>query len=148
MLAKNKGNYKHGMNGTPTYKSWQEMKCRCKNPNHSKNHNTYANITYCEEWEKFENFFKDMGVRPPNTTLDRIDPRGNYEPSNCRWADNHTQAINKTNSRYLTFNGETKHISEWAKITGIKRRTISARILSYGWTVERALTEKVGGRIG
>lgn len=39
-------------------------------------------------------------------------------------------------------------LSEWAKITGLKRRTISARILSYGWTVERALTEKVGGLIG
>lgn len=143
-MAEHKGNYRHGMYGTPTYKSWSEMKSRCKNAKT----NCYAWVTYCKEWENFKNFFADMGERPNGTTLDRIDPRGNYEPSNCRWADNHTQAINKTNSRYLTWNGETKHISEWEKITGLKRRTISARILSYGWTVERALTEKVGGRIG
>jgi hypothetical protein len=146
-MAERKGNYRHGMYGTPTYKSWSEMKLRCNNPNHSKT-NCYEGITYCKEWEDFKNFFRDMGVRPEGTTLDRINPYGNYEPSNCRWADNHTQAINKTNSIYLTFNGETKHISEWSKITGIKRITISARILNYGWSVEKALSTKVGDRIG
>lgn len=139
-MAEHKGNYRHGMYGTPTYKSWSEMKSRCGNPKRS----DYVNVSYCEEWESFENFFADMGIRPEGTTLDRIDPCGNYEPSNCRWADHHTQAINKTNSRYLTLNGETRHISEWAEITGIKRRTISARILNLGWSVEKALTTKVG----
>ena len=142
-LAEYKGNYRHGMYGTPTYKSWSEMKQRCKNPNHSKT-DCYVGVTYCEEWEKFENFYRDMGERPEGTTLDRIDVYGNYEPSNCRWADNHTQATNKRNSRYLTLNGITRHISEWSKITGIKRRTISARILNYGWSIEKALTTKVG----
>lgn len=142
-MADKKGNYRHGMYGTPTYKSWSEMKRRCKCPPKSIKNN-YDKVSYCAEWEKFENFFRDMGVRPAGTTLDRIDPWGNYEPGNCRWADNHTQAINKTNSRYLTYNGETRHISEWAEITGIKRRTISARILTLGWTVERALSTKVG----
>jgi hypothetical protein len=28
-------------------------------------------------------------------TLDLIDPNGNYEPGNCRWADWETQANNK-----------------------------------------------------
>ena len=142
-MADKKGNYRHGMYGTPTYKSWSEMKRRCKYPSKFIKNN-YDKVSYCAEWEKFENFFRDMGVRPVGTTLDRIDPWGNYEPGNCRWADNHTQAINKTNSRYLTYNGETRHISEWAEITGIKRRTISARILTLGWTVERALSTKVG----
>lgn len=142
-MAEKKGNYRHGMYGTPTYKSWSEMKCRCKNPSHSKG-NCYAGISYCEEWESFEIFYRDMGKRPEGTTLDRINPYGNYEPSNCRWADYHTQATNKRNSRYLTLNGITRHISEWSKITGIKRRTISARILNYGWSTEKALTTKVG----
>ena len=143
-MAKGKGNLRHGMYGTPTYKSWSEMKSRCGNPKRK----DYVNVTYCEEWEDFQNFFKDMGERPHDTTLDRVDVHKGYCKENCRWADRHTQATNKTNSRYLTLNGETKHISEWEKTTGIKRRTISARILNYGWSVEKALTTKVGDSIG
>jgi hypothetical protein len=41
----------------------------------------------------------------------------------------------------LTHNGETKTLSQWAEETGILACTIRARI-KYGWSVERALTEK------
>ena len=50
-------------------------------------------------------------------------------------------ANNKANQYYVTFNGETKCISEWARITGINRGTLLARI-RYGWSVERTLTTK------
>jgi len=40
------------------------------------------------------NFIKDVGVRPEKHTLDRIDPYGNYEMNNCRWADKRTQQNN------------------------------------------------------
>ena len=54
-MAEHKGNYRHGMYGTPTYKSWSEMKSRCKNTKT----NCYAGVTYCKEWEYFKNFFAD-----------------------------------------------------------------------------------------
>lgn len=126
-MADKKGNYRHGMYGTPTYKSWSEMKCRCKNPSHSKT-DCYVGVTYCEEWEKFENFFRDMGVRPEGTTLDRIDPAGNYEPSNCRWADIITQENNRRNNRRFEYDGEKLTLPQIARKYGISRSNLANKI--------------------
>lgn len=117
-------NHKHGMYGTPTYKSWSEMKTRCGNPKRR----DYVNVSYCEEWEKFENFFKDMGVRPEGTTLDRIDPYGNYEPSNCRWADIVTQENNRRNNRRFEYNGELLTLPQIARKYGISRSNLANKI--------------------
>lgn len=80
---------------SPTYISWASMLTRATNPN-IKQAKDYSErgITVCEEWKTFENFLKDMGERPNNTTLDRINNGGNYEPGNCRWADRVTQNNN------------------------------------------------------
>ena len=90
---------KHGMCGTITYTSWACMVARAtgtyKDPVNSK---YYENISACEEWLVFENFYNDMGERPStNFSIDRIDPNLGYCKENCRWADKTTQARN-TNS--------------------------------------------------
>lgn len=87
----------HGMSNTPTYYSYQSMIRRCTNIK-SDNYQHYGGrgVKVCDRWlESFTNFYEDMGVRPENKTLDRIDFNGNYEPSNCRWADKITQSLNK-----------------------------------------------------
>ena len=142
-MAEYKRNYRHGMYGTPTYKSWSEMKQRCKNPNHSKS-DCYVGITYCDEWESFENFYRDMGERPAGTTLDRIDVYGNYEPSNCRWADYYTQANNKSNNREFSYNGELLTLSQIARKYKISRSNLANKVYCKKLNIKDAVEYLVG----
>lgn len=89
-------NTKHGMYNTPTYHTWEGMKQRCLNPEATR-YPAYGGvgITICERWLDFKNFLEDMGIRPEGKTLDRINPFGNYEPTNCRWATPYEQANNQ-----------------------------------------------------
>jgi hypothetical protein len=87
----------HGMSKTaPEYKIWMAMRERCNNPNCiAYRHYGGSGVSVCKEWNSFSRFLEDMGNRPSGMTLDRINPYGNYEPCNCRWATWKTQANNK-----------------------------------------------------
>jgi hypothetical protein len=80
----------------PTYISWKGMLSRCHRPSDPFFHRYGGRgITVCGNWKQFETFLNDMGKRPADHTLDRINNAGNYEPSNCRWATAAQQRANQ-----------------------------------------------------
>lgn len=82
------------------YNAFGSMKSRCYNLNVD-SYTDYGErgIKVCDEWlgeNGFYKFFDALGPSPEGAFLDRIDPNGNYEPSNCRWATASMSAFNKT----------------------------------------------------
>ena len=87
---------KHGMSRAKIYKLWTGMIQRCGNPK-SSGYDIYGavGITVCDHWKSFENFYKDMGEKPEECSLDRIDGKLGYSKENCRWATQAEQLKNR-----------------------------------------------------
>lgn len=99
-LAKDRAT-KHGKCKTPEYTCWSGIMARTHWES-SKSFHRYGarGIKICKRWLKFENFLKDMGLRPSkNHSIDRVNNNGNYEPSNCRWATAKQQANNRSTNK-------------------------------------------------
>ena len=132
----------HGLSGKPEYLIWYSMIDRCTNKSHKFwGHYGGRGITVCSEWMLFKNFFADMGDRPKDKTLDRINNNGNYNKRNCRWATKKQQDNNKRTNHLLMYNGKTQNITEWAEELNMKRYLIYNRLIM-GWSIEKALTRK------
>lgn len=128
---------KHNMSNTRIYHIWQGMRYRC----YTKTCSTYKNygakgIKVCDEWRNsFAKFYK-WSIKNnynDNLTIDRINPKGDYEPNNCRWVDWNTQSNNKellsTNtSGYVGLSWSNKY-KKW--ICNISLNNKSKRIGAY-----------------
>jgi hypothetical protein len=137
---------KHGMAKTRIFKIWAGIRKRCTNSK-CKTYPLYGGrgISISPRWDEFINFYNDMkDGYSDNLSLDRINPNGNYEPGNCRWATQKTQNRNRRNNNYISLNNEIKTLSEWAEISGVNSSAIRYRI-NNGWDTQKAIftsTEK------
>jgi hypothetical protein len=122
------------------------MRSRCSDKKNAKYPNYGGRgIKVCERWaNSFSNFYEDVGPSPSaRHSIDRIDVNGDYCPENCRWATPAQQADNKTNTIRLTCDGVARTATEWARIFGVSRMTIIARIKKYGWDTDKAIKTPV-----
>jgi hypothetical protein len=132
---------RHGMKFSRAYQIWQGIKRRVNNPNDDHYHRYGGRgITMCDEWlTSFESFISDMGEPPEGMSIDRIDNDGHYEPDNCRWATSAQQSRNNSRNVWLSANGVTKCLTDWAKELGCSPYTIQKRIRR-GWLEADAVT--------
>lgn len=134
----------HGEGRTRLYRCWSGMKTRCRNP-HQVRYEDYGGrgIDICDEWANSYLTFKEWAISNgycEGKTIDRIDNEKGYFPENCRWATHKEQQRNKRNNRLVTLNGETKPLSEWSEITGIRHGVLWQRVFHLGWPIEKAFT--------
>jgi hypothetical protein len=87
----------HGRTGTFEHNVWLAMRRRCTDPKHPRYHRYGGRgITVCKRWEKFENFFSDMGVCPfDKGSIERKNNDRGYTPSNCVWLLKSQQSKNR-----------------------------------------------------
>lgn len=86
------------LSSRPYYFIWGNMKDRCYNTK-CKDYPHYGGrgITVCSEWlNDYRKFEKDMGIRPANYTVNRVDNNKNYTKENCVWSSVSDQNINRS----------------------------------------------------
>lgn len=135
---------KHNQRHTKLYEVWKTMKQRCSNPNHISYHNYGGRgIIVCDEWKNNYQAFYEWSIKngyKEGLSIDRINNDGNYEPSNCRWADRFTQNNNTRQNKPITINGVTKTIHQWANEYNIPVNLVRNRIYNLHWDIVKALT--------
>ena len=139
-------NITHGLSHTQAWNSWKAMLERCCVET-SKDFKKYGarGITVCVRWrESFETFLVDMGERPPQTSIERVNNNGNYEPGNCVWGTPIQQGNNKRNNRFIEYAGKRQTSAQWAREIGISQNRLLWRLKN--WTLPRALTAPTARR--
>lgn len=92
----------------------------------------------------FRDFISHIGPKPSDAhSLDRIDPKGHYEPGNVKWSTQPEQQRNRTNTLLFTFRGRTLCLKDWATEVGMSRQVLAGRH-KRKWCVPCMLTIRPG----
>ena len=141
--------HKYRVKDKRLYSKWLSIKARCENPEHLayKNYGKKG-IKLCDRWQVYENFENDLldsflehveeyGIK--ETTIDRINSDGDYEPNNVRWATQKEQQNNRTNNIMIT---EDLTVSQFAEKYNLCPSVVFKR-LKLGWSLEKIINTPV-----
>ena len=130
-----KRTYFKGANKHPQYRSFMAMHKRCyyEKDNAFKNYGARG-ITVCDRWFDFKNYLDDMGNRPDNMFLERINNNGNYEPSNCRWATRIEQNRNKRSTKTVMLDGTMMLLIDAARLLNQNYQAFHHRMAKRGFS--------------
>lgn len=125
---KKKAIHGESSNRSPTYQSWCSMMTRSEWGHHpsAKNYKEKG-IRVSKRWHNYLNFLHDMGERPENTSIDRINNSLGYSKENCRWATRHEQAMNKKNTVKVFINGDVVTLYDLCKEKNLSYGAICSR---------------------
>ncbi|OMC99153.1 hypothetical protein MKX34_26575 [Paenibacillus sp. FSL R5-0636] len=150
-------NTTHGLSKTRFYQCWRDMIDRTTREENSAYENYGGRgISVCEKWKIFEGFMNDMHESylayaeangEQNTTIDRIDPNGNYYFDNCRWATPKVQSLNRRNNKKYMVDGELLTAKEISEKYCISYSAVIHRI-NRGWSSEELKLPTGGARSG
>lgn len=126
---------------------WFHMPKRCFDKQ-AKSYKYYARNGVKILWKSFTEFKEDMyasylehikryGLK--NTSIDRINSRGNYSKDNCRWATDEIQRYNRRNTVILEVNGVKETLLFWSKKTGLSTKRLRDRKFK-GWSDEEIVS--------
>jgi DNA-binding CsgD family transcriptional regulator len=112
----------------PTYHIWRGMVRRCFSPLCAE-YRFYGakGVKVCDRWLHFPHFIEDMGLRPSGLSIDRIDPTGDYQPGNCRWATLYQQATENRRKRPVAVSGFSNLSNRQLQTATLLHRGLPAR---------------------
>ena len=142
--ATSEANSRHNLKNHKLYGVWSSMKARCYNPNTTQFKDYGAKgVIVCKEWQdSFLPFFRwamENGWTE-GLQLDK-DIKGTgliYSPNGCIFVTPKLNSNKRSTSRYITFDGQTKTVSEWATHFNISLKNLYQR-MSRGWSFEKSI---------
>lgn len=142
---------KHGESKTRLYKIYTGMQSRCYRE-YTKSYKSYGakGITICDEWNESFLKFKEWALNngyQEDLSIERVDPSGNYEPSNCKWIARKLQNDNKKNTIFIEHDGRKHSMRKMCRDKGIKYTTVyeyaKRNKVLYQFAFDKFLLEKL-----
>lgn len=135
----------HGLSKHPLYATWKSMIDRCYNKG-NKQYVDYGGrgVSVCDEWRNdFLNYYNwalnNGWVKGNHIDKDKIGDGLIYSPKTCSIITRKENNNNKRDNVIIEYNGFKGSIRQIADMYGVRYALFRERIISYGWTIEKAL---------